>query len=153
MLMVFGSFAAVILTIIVVLIRTSLQIKQLKESQGHHVQQVRETYDLLANKSQLLEQQLTTASNKISQLEKTIQQQNTVLQQHQNNQQQQLDVIKELHNKVLLLEQEHQANPMYTRAKKLIELGADVDEIVKECELSRAEAELLISINKENKSA
>lgn len=36
---------------------------------------------------------------------------------------------------------------LYTRAKKMIALGADAEELVSECGLPRAEAELLISIH------
>ncbi len=39
-------------------------------------------------------------------------------------------------------------NKLYSRAVKMVELGADVEEIMRECELPRAEAELLISLNK-----
>jgi len=36
---------------------------------------------------------------------------------------------------------------LYSHAMKLVERGADVDEIVRECELPRAEAELLVSLH------
>lgn len=36
---------------------------------------------------------------------------------------------------------------LYSHAMKLVERGAGVDEIVKECELPRAEAELLVSLH------
>lgn len=39
---------------------------------------------------------------------------------------------------------------IYSRAVKMVELGADIEEIMRECELPRAEAELLISLH--NKS-
>lgn len=37
---------------------------------------------------------------------------------------------------------------LYSRAVKMVELGANVDEIVRECELPLAEAELLVSLHK-----
>lgn len=37
---------------------------------------------------------------------------------------------------------------LYSRAVKMVELGANVDEIVRECELPQAEAELLVSLHK-----
>ena len=37
---------------------------------------------------------------------------------------------------------------LYSRAVKMVELGAKVDEIVRECELPLAEAELLVSLHK-----
>ena len=37
---------------------------------------------------------------------------------------------------------------LYSRAAKMGELGADLDEVMSECELPKAEAELLISLRK-----
>ncbi|WP_044836556.1 DUF2802 domain-containing protein [Thalassomonas viridans] len=37
---------------------------------------------------------------------------------------------------------------LYSRAYKLAELGADVEEIINECDLPRAEAEMLLSVYK-----
>ncbi|TMN93870.1 hypothetical protein CWB73_03545 [Pseudoalteromonas phenolica] len=36
---------------------------------------------------------------------------------------------------------------IYSRAVKMIELGADLEEIIRECEIPRAEAELLLSLH------
>lgn len=36
---------------------------------------------------------------------------------------------------------------LYGHAMKMIELGASIDEIIKECDLPRAEAELLVSLH------
>ncbi|WP_394192020.1 DUF2802 domain-containing protein [Pseudoalteromonas atlantica] len=38
---------------------------------------------------------------------------------------------------------------IYSRAVKMVELGADIEEIIRECELPRAEAELLISLHQQ----
>ncbi|WP_199524094.1 DUF2802 domain-containing protein [Pseudoalteromonas sp. bablab_jr011] len=38
---------------------------------------------------------------------------------------------------------------IYSRAVKMVELGADLEEIIHECELPRAEAELLMSLHKQ----
>ncbi|MCP4956058.1 MAG: DUF2802 domain-containing protein [Photobacterium aquimaris] len=37
---------------------------------------------------------------------------------------------------------------LYSRASKMVELGADVDELMKECDLPKAEAELLLSLQR-----
>lgn len=45
--------------------------------------------------------------------------------------------------------QNHQPqDKLYSRAFKLVELGADIDEVVRECEIPLAEAEMLISIHR-----
>ena len=53
---------------------------------------------------------------------------------------------QELQNKVQLLESSNDENKLYARANKLFELGADVDEVMQECGLSKTEAELLKSL-------
>ncbi|MDP5134895.1 DUF2802 domain-containing protein [Rheinheimera baltica] len=40
---------------------------------------------------------------------------------------------------------------IYSRAMKMVKLGADLDEIIRECELPRAEAELLFNLHQQNK--
>ena len=39
-------------------------------------------------------------------------------------------------------------NRLYTRAVKMVELGASIEELMVECELPRAEAELLLNLHK-----
>lgn len=36
---------------------------------------------------------------------------------------------------------------LYTRAVKMVELGADLEEVMRECDLPRAEAELLLNLH------
>ncbi len=38
---------------------------------------------------------------------------------------------------------------IYSRAMKMVELGADLEEIIRECELPRAEAELLVNLHQQ----
>ncbi|MEJ6473118.1 DUF2802 domain-containing protein [Pseudoalteromonas piscicida] len=40
---------------------------------------------------------------------------------------------------------------IYSRAVKMVELGADIEEVMRECELPRAEAELLMSLHNKSK--
>lgn len=46
------------------------------------------------------------------------------------------------------LEMHDSEGKLYSRASKMVELGADVDELMMECELPKAEAELLLNIRK-----
>jgi cell division protein FtsX len=41
---------------------------------------------------------------------------------------------------------------LYTRAQKLVELGADINEIMRECDIPRAEAEMLMSLHRQKNS-
>ncbi|MHA6963382.1 DUF2802 domain-containing protein [Zobellella denitrificans] len=40
---------------------------------------------------------------------------------------------------------------LYSRAARMVQLGADVEEIMAECEMPRAEAELLLSLHRKQK--
>ena len=43
---------------------------------------------------------------------------------------------------------------LYSRAQKLVELGADIEEIMRECDIPRPEAEMLLAVHRQqsNKS-
>ncbi len=43
-------------------------------------------------------------------------------------------------------------NKLYSRAVKMVELGAGLDELIAECELPKAEAELLLNLHARKKS-
>ncbi|MBY5921276.1 DUF2802 domain-containing protein [Ferrimonas balearica] len=62
--------------------------------------------------------------------------------------------VKELEQSISLLQARQdevvQQDPearLYSRAMKMVELGADVEEIMRECELPRAEAQLLVTLH------
>ncbi|QMV15044.1 DUF2802 domain-containing protein [Vibrio spartinae] len=46
------------------------------------------------------------------------------------------------------LEQQDSDARLYTRASKMVQLGADINELIEECELPKAEAELMLSLQK-----
>ena len=62
---------------------------------------------------------------------------------------QQLDVVirKTQENQVNLVASAPE-NRLYTRATKMVELGASIDELMSDCELPRAEAELLFNLHR-----
>lgn len=63
----------------------------------------------------------------------------------------QLEVrIKNIQNEIVKLQQTQTQLPedkLYSRAFKMVGLGADAEELVRECDIPRAEAEMLISIH------
>ena len=62
---------------------------------------------------------------------------------------QQLDgLVKKTQENQLNLAAQAPENRLYTRATKMVELGASVEELMVECELPRAEAELLLNLHK-----
>ena len=65
--------------------------------------------------------------------------------------------VSEFENKLIELEQLQAAKKyddpdakIYSRAVKMIELGADIDEIMRECEIPKAEADLLLSLHQKS---
>tara|TARA_R110002060_G_scaffold65803_1_gene74785 strand:- start:221 stop:724 length:504 start_codon:yes stop_codon:yes gene_type:complete len=104
---------------------------------------------------QLIELQNLLASNQ-SALEATQQQCNDT--QLENEQ-----VSKQLEHRIKVAQEQFSAqaetiekllhqqpeDKLYTRAQKLVELGADIAEIMRECEIPRAEAEMLLSIHRQ----
>ncbi len=58
---------------------------------------------------------------------------------------QELELTKD---QVNLLRSESSEQRLYGRAKKMIEMGAELDELITECDVPRAEAELLLSLYK-----
>lgn len=46
------------------------------------------------------------------------------------------------------IQQQQPEDKLYSRAQKMVKLGADVDELVRECDLPHAEAEILIAMHK-----
>lgn len=62
---------------------------------------------------------------------------------------QQLDsMVKQTQENQLNLVAQAPENRLYTRAAKMVELGASIEELMNECELPRAEAELLLNLHK-----
>lgn len=59
--------------------------------------------------------------------------------------------LQELADKQQALELTEPESKIYSRAMKMVQLGADLDEIIRECELPRAEAELLFNLHQQKK--
>lgn len=57
----------------------------------------------------------------------------------------QLEQVEERQNEIAMNDS---GGRLYSRASKMVELGADVNELMKECDLPKAEAELLLSLQK-----
>lgn len=58
--------------------------------------------------------------------------------------------IKSIQEDIVKLQQTQSQQPedkLYSRAFKMVELGADAEELVRECDIPRAEADMLIAIH------
>ncbi|MCL9781825.1 DUF2802 domain-containing protein [Vibrio sp. S4M6] len=60
----------------------------------------------------------------------------------------QQEIIQHLNERIVELEQDDNDGRLYSRATKMVRLGADVEELIEECELPKAEAELMMSLQK-----
>lgn len=58
----------------------------------------------------------------------------------------QQDLIQHLSERITELEHVDSDSRLYSRASKMVQLGAGVDELIKECELPKAEAELMMAL-------
>ena len=119
----------------------------------------------LKGKMAILESQQQVSELLIDEMKTTINSQNETISNNAQNIENEQVInqleyrIKSLQNDFIDLAQQvkqfldHQPeDKLYTRAFKLAAKGADVEEIIIECELPRAEAEMLLSVYKTNQS-
>lgn len=57
-------------------------------------------------------------------------------------------IVKQTQENQLNIVAQAPENRLYTRAAKMVALGASIEELMSECELPRAEAELLLNLHK-----
>ncbi|MCJ8319588.1 MAG: DUF2802 domain-containing protein [Colwellia sp.] len=119
----------------------------------------------LKSKMTILESQQQVSELLIDEMKLTIKSHNEIITNNAQNTENEQVInqleyrIKSLQNDFIDLSQQvkqfldHQPeDKLYTRAFKLAAKGADVEEIITECELPRAEAEMLLSVYKTNQS-
>ncbi|WP_434356273.1 DUF2802 domain-containing protein [Parasalinivibrio latis] len=61
-------------------------------------------------------------------------------------------IIDEFDKKLNSVEMTDPDSRLYSRASRMVELGADLEELMEECELPKAEAELLMNLRKRSAS-
>ena len=121
--------------------RFSKQIAELQQQVQSQEIQLVELQNLLASgQSQLdiIQQQCNESQLENEQVSKQLEHRIKMVQEQFNGQ---LETIEQL------LHQQPE-DKLYTRAQKLVELGADIAEIMRECEIPRAEAEMLLSVHR-----
>ena len=136
-------FVIVILIVLLLLARKNRlvqQINELEQQVSSQEIQLLELQDLLARQQSQLEvnqQHCTEAQIENEQVSKQLEHRIKVIQEQFNNQFQSIE--QRLH--------QGPEDKLYTRAQKLVELGAGLAEIMRECDIPRAEAEMLLSIH------
>lgn len=61
--------------------------------------------------------------------------------------------MEDMVEKQVEIEMQDPDSRLYSRASKMVDLGADLDELMNECDLPKAEAELLLNLRKRQASA
>ncbi len=102
--------------------------KQTRGSLEHHRQAARN-----------LEKEITKANNQLLEVRSVV----IGLGQKVSEQQ---ELILHLSERITELEHVDSDSRLYSRASKMVELGAGVDELIEECELPKAEAELMMAL-------
>ncbi|WP_259365359.1 DUF2802 domain-containing protein [Colwellia sp. BRX10-3] len=139
------AFAIVMLVAMLLLAlknRFAKQIDELQQQVNSQEIQLLELQDLLASsQSQLdINQKLCSESQiENEQVSKQLEHRIKVTQEQFNNKFQTIEQL--LH--------QQPEDKLYTRAQKLVELGADIAEIMRECDIPRAEAEMLLSVHRQ----
>jgi len=141
------TFVIVILLVLLLVARIVVrknsftqQIDELQQQVNSQEIQVLELQNLLARQQSQLEinqEQCTESQIENEQVSKQLEHRIKVAQEQFNNQFQSIEQL--LH--------QQPEDKLYTRAQKLVELGADLAEIMRECDIPRAEAEMLLSIH------
>ena len=95
------------------------------------------------SQKKIIDQSSKNNKQKAQEIEQTFKQLKHIIKLQQNNQAVIEDRLQQL------IEQQPE-DKLYSRGFKLATLGADIEEIISECELPRAEAEMLLSVYKQN---
>ena len=139
------AFAVVMLVAMLLLAlknRFTQQINNLQQKQDSQEIQLVELQSLLSQYQSQLEinqQQCQESQTENEQVSKQLEHRIKVNQEQLNNQLQSLEQLL----------QQQPEDKLYTRAQKLVELGADIAEIMRECDIPRAEAEMLLSVHRQ----
>jgi len=146
------TYSIVFITIVLILYILILFNHKKSNARFNALETQIESYEFIINELKInTQQQQLDLNNK----DKALQ---TWQLEHQQISQQLEHRIKVLQDKLTLLneniaqiQQQQPEDKLYSRAQKMVKLGADVDELVRECELPHAEAEILIAMHKRKK--
>jgi uncharacterized protein HemX len=139
------AFAIVMLVAMLLLAlknRFSRQIEELQQKLQNQEIQLVELQTLLADSQSQLDDNLQycqESQRENEQVSKQLEHRIKVTQEQFNSQ---VEVIDKL------LHQQPE-DKLYTRAQKLVELGADIAEIMQECDIPKAEAEMLLAVHRQ----
>lgn len=112
-----------------------------------------ESYEFIINELRLAnQQQQSKLTSKETELQTWQLEHQQVSQQLEHRIKIQQDKLSSLTEQISQIQQVQPEDKLYSRAQKMVLLGADVEELVRECDLPHAEAEILLAMHKRKKS-
>jgi len=125
LLLILGGVVLIALVLVFSLFKNRSQLQQVADKQRQVVRS--------------MEKEVTKANNQLLEVRSVV----VGLGQKVAEQQ---DVIQHLTERVNELEHADADSRMYSRASKMVQLGAGLEELIEECELPKAEAELMMTL-------
>lgn len=158
---VLAVFFVILLVSVVVCLRRmhrqKLRFEEQNSKQNVLINTLQQRLELSDKTAALYQQKVNEHQQKINELQTSQAQVNQTLERVSSFQALVEPKLIEMHNQqeahanaLQLIQSQSQEQKLYGRAKKMIEMGADVEELVAECDIPRAEAELLIRMNSTN---
>jgi len=135
--------AVAILLVFVVVWQHKITQRQLL-LQTERMEELQQAFNISRAEVEELRNGVIGVGQRILSAERLLQQ----LQLSQQSQAAELEQLSEHQQKIQLADPE---SKLYSRAMKMVQLGAGLDEIMQECELPRAEAELLLNLHRQQK--
>lgn len=134
------------ITCVVVLIYLLFKVIKLSRSQMVLQSQLAGNDLLISELKEQVDALRITQDKKLTQWQSWQVEQEQVTGQLEHRTKQLNDSIKNLNQALEELSSQQPEDKLYSRAQKMVKLGADVDEIVAQCQLPRVEAEMLIAM-------
>lgn len=135
--------AVAILLVFVVVWQYKILQRQLL-LQTERIEELQQAFNISRAEVEELRNGVIGVGQRILTAERLLQQ----LQLSQQSQAAELEQLSEHQQKIQLADPE---SKLYSRAMKMVQLGAGLEEIMQECELPRAEAELLLNLHRQQK--
>lgn len=132
-----------VILVLLVLIRQQRQLRQMNDIK-HNSEALAASLKKLQGHCKTQEEKLFELTTAVSGMSERLQ---SISRQHKELESESRLEIKKLSEKLQELESADPGSRMYTKAAKLVASGASIEEVMQECELPRAEAELLMNLH------
>lgn len=143
-----ASLAAFFGVLLIVLLwfmrRQRLQLTYQQKAITQQLEQTKQLCQQLQNEVEELRAGIIGVGQRVLNYDTTLAQVDTTLQQFEEQ-------LNDMAQRQQAMELTDPESKIYSRAMKMVQLGADLEEIMRECELPRAEAELLFNLHQQQR--